>query len=161
MEEDSFQEVQKFTQKWVLFLIYSPWVLCFFASLIALLEKKAGLFTAILPFVAISFIVLLFRGLKLQTRVTGDCIYYRFFPVQRRFRAIKKSDIEKLEVKTYDPLNEYGGWGIRYGKNGWAYSVKGNKGIYISLDFETHILIGTSKPEEVESFLKEHGYTVR
>ena len=112
MEEDNFYEEQKFTQKWILFLIYSPWVLCFFASLMALLQKKAGLFTAILPFVAISVIVLLFKSLKLQTRITVDGIYYRFFPVQRMFRAIKKSDIEKLEVKTYDPLSEYGGWGI-------------------------------------------------
>jgi hypothetical protein len=161
MEEDNFYEEQKFTQKWILFLIYSPWVLCFFASLMALLQKKAGLFTAILPFVAISVIVLLFKSLKLQTRITVDGIYYRFFPVQRMFRAIKKSDIEKLEVKTYDPLSEYGGWGIRYGKNGWAYSVKGKKGIYISLDFETHVLIGTSKPDEVRVFLGRKGYNAR
>jgi hypothetical protein len=66
-----------------------------------------------------------------------------------------------LEVKSYNPLSEYGGWGIRFGKNGMAYTVKGDKGIDISLDPETHLLIGTSKPDEVGVFLKARGYNVR
>jgi hypothetical protein len=158
MEEDNFYEEQKVTQKWILFLIYTLLVLSLLVSLLALLEKKAGLFIAFLPFLIMSLIVLLIKSLKLQTRITGEGIYYRFFPVQRRFRVIKKSDIEKLEVKIYDPLSEYGGWGIRYGKNGWADSVKGDKGIYIRLASHKHILIGTSKPDEVELFLRDKGY---
>jgi hypothetical protein len=158
MEGDTFQEEQKFTQKWVLLLLYSLWVLSLIVSLLALLEKKASLFVVILPFLSMSVGVLFFKSIKLQTRITGDGIYYRFFPVQRRFRVIKKSDIEKLEVKSYSPLSEYGGWGIRYGNKGWAYSVKGDKGIYISLASKKHILIGTSKPDEVELLLKDKGY---
>src|SRR5580704_9197347 len=108
MEEDSFQEEQKFTQKWILFPLYSLWVLSLLIIPCILLGKKAGLFTAILPFVIISFILLLFKSLKLQTRITADGFYYRFFPFERRFREIKKSDIELLEVKSYDPLRDYG-----------------------------------------------------
>ncbi len=98
---------------------------------------------------------------KLQTRITAEGVYYRFFPLERRFREIKKSDIEKLEVKSYDPLRDYGGWGIKYGINGWADSVKGDKGIYISLTSRKHILIGTSKPDEAAEFLISRGYNVR
>jgi hypothetical protein len=161
MAEDTFYEEQKFTQQWILFIVYSIWVLFLIVSLLILLEKKAGLFLAFLPFLIISAFVLLFKSIKLQTSITGEGIYYRFFPVQRRCRVIKKTDIPKLEVKSYNPLREYGGWGIRFGKNGMAYTVKGDKGIDISLDFETHILIGTSRPDEVKSFLIEHGYSVR
>jgi hypothetical protein len=161
METDDFNEEQKFTQKWLLFLLYSLLVLSLLVSLLVLLEKKAGLFTSILPFVIMSFIVLFFKTVKLQTRITDEGIYYRFFPLERSFRVIKKSDIEKLEVKSYDPLREYGGWGIKYGKNGWADSVKGNKGIYISLAAKKHLLIGTSKPDKVEAFLKARGYNVK
>jgi hypothetical protein len=158
MEEDIFYEEQKFTQKWIFLILYLLWVLSLIVSLLALLEKKAGFFIAFLPLLIISVIVLLFKSLKLQTRITGEGIYYRFFPLERRFRVIKKTDIEKLEVKSYDPLREYGGWGIRYGKNGWADSVKGDKGIYISLVSKKHLLIGTGKPDEVALFLRERGY---
>jgi hypothetical protein len=158
MGEDSFYEEQKFTQKWVWFLLYSLWVLSSIVAVLVLLEKKAGLFIAFLPFLIVSVIVLFFKSVKLQTRITREGIFYRFFPLQRRFRLIKKSDIEKLEVKTYDPLREYGGWGIKYGKNGWADSVKGDKGIYISLTSHKHILLGTSKPDEAELFLRDKGY---
>ncbi|HLX65448.1 MAG TPA: hypothetical protein VKR41_00590 [Puia sp.] len=161
MDDDSFHEEQKFTQKWVLFIVYSLWVLFLIVSLLILLEKKAGLFLAFVPFLIISVFVLFFKSIKLQTSITGEGIYYRFFPIQRRFRVIKKTDIQKLEVKSYNPLREYGGWGIRFGKNGMAYTVKGDKGIDISLDPETHFLIGTSKSEEVEVFLRERGYNVR
>ncbi len=161
MAGDTFYEEQKFTQKWVLFIVYSIWVLFLIVSLLILLEKKAGLFLAFLPFLIISAFVLFFKSIKLQTSITDEGIYYRFFPIQRRFRVIRKTDIEKLEVKSYNPLSEYGGWGIRFGKNGMAYTVKGDKGIDISLDPETHLLIGTSKPDEVGVFLKARGYNVR
>jgi hypothetical protein len=161
MAEDTFYEEQKFTQKWILFIVYSIWVLFLIVSLLILLEKKAGLFLAFLPFLIISAFVLFFKSIKLQTSITGEGVYYRFFPIQRRFREIKKTDIQKLEVKSYNPLREYGGWGIRFGKNGMAYTVKGDKGIDINLDLETHFLIGTSKPDEVEVFLRKRGYNVR
>jgi hypothetical protein len=59
---------------------------------------------------------------------------------------------------TYEPIAEYGGWGIRFGNKGMAYDVRGNKGIYITLTSGKHILIGTSKPNETEQFLKKNEY---
>ena len=118
MGEDTFYEEQKFTQKWIYIILYLVWVLCLVVSLLTLLEKKAGLFLAILPFVIGIVFVLFFKSIKLQTSITDEGVFYRFFPLERRFRVIKKSDIEKLEVKSYDPLREYGGWGIKFGKNG-------------------------------------------
>jgi hypothetical protein len=158
MEEDIFYEEQKFTQKWLEFVLYFLWASSIVVSLFAFLGKKAGPLVAIVPFLVVSIIVLLFHSLKLQTRITSDGIYYRFLPFQRKFRFIKKSDIDNLEVKSYEPISEYGGWGIKFGKNGMAYNVKGNKGIYITLTSRKHILIGTSEPSEVELFLKGKGY---
>jgi len=34
--------------------------------------------------------------------------------VQEKYRIIKRSDIEKMDVIAYDPLEDYGGWGIRF-----------------------------------------------
>ena len=64
--------------------------------------------------------------------------------------------MKNIEVVNYDPVSEYGGWGIRYGKNGWAYTVKGTRAIKINTSLNETILIGTSNPDKVSKFLKEH-----
>ena len=161
MGEDDFREEQRFTQRWLLLLIYSLWALTLIVPLLVLLEKKAVFFIAFLPFLIMFVVALFFRITKFQTTISDEGIYYRFFPFQIKFREIKKSDIDSIEVKTYDPIREYGGWGIRYGESGLAYSVKGNKGIYISLRSGFHFMIGTCRPDEAERFLRDRGYKVR
>jgi hypothetical protein len=47
-------------------------------------------------------------------------------------------DIESLELKRINPLREFGGWGLRYGKLGTAYTTRGR---YI-----LHIVQKTGKP---------------
>jgi hypothetical protein len=106
--------------------------------------------------VPITAFVLLFRSLKLQVTLGEDAISYRFFPVQWKYRNINTSNIETMKVIDYDPLSDYGGWGIRFGKNGMAYTVKGNHGLYIRRTDKKPLLIGTSRPKEMESFLQKH-----
>ncbi|HUB60785.1 MAG TPA: hypothetical protein VL978_08785, partial [Puia sp.] len=150
---DNFQEDQNFSQRWLLFLELFLWGAFLILSLLLLLQKKVEPVVACLPFLFITVFLFFMRSLRLQTRITADSISYRLFPVQRRFRVIKKSEITELEVKSYEPIREYGGWGIRFGKNGMAYTARGNKGIYIGFGSRKHILIGTSRPAEVEQFL--------
>ncbi|NVL91956.1 MAG: hypothetical protein HWN71_02845 [Desulfobacterales bacterium] len=50
---------------------------------------------------------------------------------------------------TYNPLKDYGGWGIRYGRGGRAYNVSGNRGVYLELSNGKSLLIGSLQPEEL------------
>ena len=63
-------------------------------------------------------------------------------------------------VHTYDPIGEYGGWGIKYGKMGKAYNVSGNRGVQLEFADRKSILIGSQKPEQldsaIEQYLKNH-----
>jgi hypothetical protein len=61
------------------------------------------------------------------------------------------TELSKYEIRTYQPIREYGGWGIRYGSSGKAYNISGNTGMQLELKDGTRILLGTQKPEE---FLK-------
>jgi hypothetical protein len=61
--------------------------------------------------------------------------------------------IEKYEVITYDPILDYGGWGIKYNRHGKAYNVSGNKGLQLYLKNGKRILIGTQKESELTNFL--------
>lgn len=158
MNEAAFYEEQKFTQKWLLAIIYVVCVILVGAALLLFIGKKTGIWPPIQMVLCAAFFVVGFKILKLQCKITGDAITYRFFPFQRRFRIIQRSDILHLEVITYKPISDYGGWGIRIGRNGMAYNVKGDKGVLITLASKKNILIGTSKPEEMASFLKKQQY---
>jgi hypothetical protein len=70
--------------------------------------------------------------------------------------TIPWSDIDQIYVREYSPLAEYGGWGIRYSRNGRAYNVRGNKGIQISKKNGKRILLGTQHPDEVAIALRKH-----
>lgn len=89
-----------------------------------------------------------FFSIKLISEVRNDGIYLRFFPLHQKFKVYPYDEIEKYEVRTYRPIYEYGGWGIRYGLKGKAYNVYGNKGIQLVFKNKKKLLIGSQKPEE-------------
>jgi len=89
----------------------------------------------------------LFYSLKLITEVRNDGLYIRFFPLSHRI--IPFENIKYCEVRTYRPIKEYGGWGIRYGRKGKAYNVSGNRGVQLKLSEGKPLLIGSQKPEEL------------
>ena len=90
-----------------------------------------------------------FLTLNLTTEVRTDGLYYRFFPFHLSFRRIAPEDLTKYELRTYSPLREYGGWGIRYGTKGKAYNVGGNRGVQLELSDGKRMLIGSRRPEEL------------
>lgn len=86
---------------------------------------------------------------KLITEVHSDGIYIRYMPFHWSFRRIGFEDIAHYEVRVYNPIREYGGWGIRKGINGTAYNVSGNEGVLLLLNSGKQILIGSQRPGEL------------
>ena len=93
----------------------------------------------------------LMAAARLVTEVRNDGIYIRFVPFHRDFHGFLWEEIESFEVRTYRPVLEYGGWGIRFGSGGRAYNVSGNRGLQLSLARwrPEHVLIGSQRPEEL------------
>ncbi|MFC1986549.1 DUF6141 family protein, partial [Chloroflexota bacterium] len=89
-----------------------------------------------------------FYKMNLTTEVRSDGIYYRFFPFHLSFHKIKLEDLVKYEVRTYNPIRDYGGWGIRWGSKGKAYNVSGSRGVNLEYSDGKQLLIGSQKPEE-------------
>jgi hypothetical protein len=54
----------------------------------------------------------------------------------------------------YQPLLEYGGWGIRLGRRGWAYTISGNRGVQIALKDGKSFLLGSQREIEMEAILR-------
>ncbi|MDB5232464.1 MAG: hypothetical protein JWN76_3269 [Chitinophagaceae bacterium] len=104
-------------------------------------------------------LTLLFVFLRLDTVIQKDGVYYRFLPFQLTYKKISWDRISKSFVRQYNPIAEYGGWGIRIGifGKGKAFNVSGNKGLQLVYDDGKKILLGTQRPEEIEQVLKQLG----
>ena len=160
-QEVQFREIQQFKQRllWILLLGTSVFVVTFFGygmikqivfrqmwgsrpmSNIALAIVGPGIMLFVIG------LTYLFYSLKLITEVRNDGLYIRFFPLSHRI--IPFENIKSCEVRTYSPIKEYGGWGIRYGRKGKAYNVSGNSGVQLELSEGKPLLIGSQKPEEL------------
>lgn len=95
----------------------------------------------------------LFFIFRLDTEISDQGISARLFPLHREFRRFSWDDISHIEVRKYKPLREYGGWGLRFGRNGKAWNISGNQGIQLVFQNGKKLLIGTNQPEEVQKVL--------
>ena len=84
-------------------------------------------------------------GLDTEVREYGVCI--RFRPFHRKSVVFSFESVQKAEAITYNPLQDFGGWGFRYRRNGKAYNVRGNKGVLLTLKDGKNVLIGSNHHE--------------
>jgi hypothetical protein len=99
-----------------------------------------------------------FIFLQQYTFINSEFIDVVISPFGRR--RIRWENVEKAYIRDYNPLIEYGGWGIRYGfgGKGVAYSVGGGRqGLQLVLNSGQKILIGTKKGEELKNFIENQG----
>ena len=90
---------------------------------------------------------LVFYWMRLIVEVLDDSVSIRYIPLTRTH--ILLSDIQDVEARTYKPVREYGGWGIRGRSNRRAYNVSGNRGVELTLSDGRMIMIGSQKAEEL------------
>jgi hypothetical protein len=90
-----------------------------------------------------------FYVMKMETEVSEGALHIRFFPLIKK--TISLGDIRRSEVRTYRPIREYGGWGIRSGLGnlGGAYNVSGNRGVQLEFLDGQKLLLGSQRAEEL------------
>jgi hypothetical protein len=143
-----FRETQQFRQGWL-------WALLFGVNglVLALTAYRVfGVSTDPIPGWVLVLVVgvalfntVLFALLKLITEVSEDGVLIHYFPLKRRW--IKRDRIQSVAARTYRPLRDYGGWGIRRGWSSVAYTVQGDRGVWLELSRGKPVLIGSQQPE--------------
>ncbi|MCR4438450.1 MAG: DUF6141 family protein [bacterium] len=94
-------------------------------------------------------LVAFFWWTRLITEVRADGLYVRFVPFHLKFKRLPYSQLARWAACTYRPILDYGGWGIRYGRNGMAYNVSGNRGVQLEFTSGKRLLIGSQQPEVI------------
>ncbi|ODT98021.1 MAG: hypothetical protein ABS79_06575 [Planctomycetes bacterium SCN 63-9] len=80
-------------------------------------------------------------------------VWFGWIPFYRRL--IDVESIRTIEVVTFRPLLDHGGWGIRSGREGErVLSARGNRGVRLELADGTRILIGSQRPEALAIAIK-------
>lgn len=147
-----FKERQKFNQWWFWLIIIAVNGFAGFMTINELISYPTNLGLWFGVFVIVFVTISLFFFV-LETRINEKGIEVRFFPLHFSFITISWNQLEKIEVRQYKPIREFGGWGIRYGFSGKAYNVSGNIGIQLVFKDGHKLLIGTNKKDEVETIL--------
>ena len=155
-EDLLFREVQRFRQVWIWVVVIFLMVLSWY-SFIQQIVSKIPFGTRPAPDLVVIGMWILFGWVfpvvvftaGLTTEVRRDGIHIRYIPFHRKFRIMPFEAIQNYMTRTYRPLKEYGGWGIRYGTGGKAYTVSGNRGVQLILLSGRKIMLGSQKPEEL------------
>jgi hypothetical protein len=163
MENIIFREEQKFGL-WLRWLVYLSMGFSAVITVFALTQESAGegsqasweIFLAGIVGIGVPIaITALFLLLRLETEVRRDGIYVRYFPFHIRFKRFRPEDLSEYYARRYKPIREHGGWGIRYSlRNGKAYNVSGNQGVQLVFKNGKKLLIGSQKPDELETAIR-------
>jgi hypothetical protein len=162
-EETYFEEKQRFNQWWLWLLLLAVNGLMIYGLHYQLIEgrpwgdRPASDAMLIGITVMLLLLTVFIRMLRLETRITSEGVYARFFPLHGRARYFNWHTIQRAYVRTYSPIGEYGGWGWRFslGKGGKAYNVSGNMGLQLEFTNGKKLLIGTRRPQELELALSK------
>jgi hypothetical protein len=154
-----FREVQTFssTLRWLLVILMAVSFAIFAIALWetvtnpettnALVPTLLSIFAMAIPIAAVALIFVT----RLETEVRTDALYVRLYPLHIRYRIFAPRDLAEHYSRTYKPIREYGGWGIRcsFTGKGRAYNISGNQGVQLVLTNGRKLLIGSQKPDEL------------
>jgi hypothetical protein len=93
--------------------------------------------------------------LHMTTAVTPTDLQVWFGWVPTYRRVVPVGTIQHLEVVRYRPLADYGGWGVRAGRDGErVLNARGDRGVRLDLSDGTRLLIGSQHPEDLARALE-------
>ncbi len=88
-----------------------------------------------------------------RTSVTKTHLTVRMGIWGIRLLKLKTTDISSVEVHSYSPLRDFGGYGIRFNKEMKAYFLRGNRGVKITTPAGKKYLIGSDHAERLAAVI--------
>ena len=144
---------RQFMPAWALWLV----------AFVGLVIPGFILFTQSMPALMIFMLVILMIVFALfatmQTRVTEEHLLITFGLVPLIAFRYDLEDILVFEARSYQPMKEYGGWGIKGSKQDRALSMQGNEGVQLEMRSKEggtwKLLIGSQVAEKLEAIIRD------
>jgi hypothetical protein len=160
--ECTFYEVQRFRQLWVWIVVFFIAALSWYSFIQQIVfgepfgnnpapDWMVYLLLAIFGIIFPAW----FLVMKLEVMVSDTRLSFRMFPLHPHWKEMAAEDLESAMAVVYRPFREFGGWGIRYGKQGLAYTVSGDRGVLVRLVSGRSFLLGSERPLELETALED------
>ena len=156
-----YREEQRFRQIWILILIGFIALLSWYSFLLQIVigepfgtNPAPDILVLILLVIFGIIFPVWFFVMRLEVQVTRTDLRFRLFPLHLQWREFPLATIVEVEAVTYRPIWEYGGWGIRIGRKGWAYNVSGNRGVQVTLEDGKSFLLGSLQPEKLATAIQ-------
>jgi len=92
---------------------------------------------------------------RLVTKITRGQLEIKLRGLFRR-RRIPLTDIRNVKTITFDPVRDYGGYGIRSIPGGKAWLADSTSGVSLELTDGETLIIGTHKPAELSAALSSN-----
>jgi hypothetical protein len=159
MEKSIFEEKQRFNQWWLWVLLVAVGIVPIGLQIFQLttLQNPFSNGSAILSLVLTSFgtilVLVLFFGTTLHTKLDNAGVHVRLSPFHFKWRFYPWDTIKSFQVRTYNPLYEYGGWGIKGSKHDRAFNISGKEGLQLVFKDDNRLLIGTQKSQDLNVWL--------
>jgi hypothetical protein len=146
-----YTENQMFSQFWLWLIL----AVIFFYSLYSGTEGFTSTLSisAIIALCIIFLVIMFFTIFRLKLEVSEDGIKYSLFPFSQE-KYLNWDVIKSVELIKYEPIKDFGGWGIRYDLNRdiKTYNTGGNVGLLVN----GNILIGLKYPIKFKMYLSKN-----
>ncbi|GGH00726.1 hypothetical protein GCM10011416_19240 [Polaribacter pacificus] len=158
-----FKEEQRFSQSWLIALIIISTIVPLIIVIKKYLDKNISVETS--EFIGTIGLMLALTSFiffcKLKTRIDEKGVYYQFVPFHFSLKLISWNQIQTAQIRKYDAITEYGGWGLKSvalwnRSRGKSITVSGNIGIQLVLKDGKKILIGTQNEQDARRVLTQY-----
>lgn len=155
-----FSEKQKMKQWWLMIPLVILNLVLFIRAIIFFVRDHSiikSYFEIFFPLILVLLITILIYSLNLRTIIKDDGIYVQLFPFHRSLKHYTWNDLDKVYVRKYNPIKEFGGWGLKGTSKNRAYNLSGDIGLQLLFKDGHKLLIGTKMASELTTVLREIG----
>jgi len=155
-----FKEQQRFSN-WILWLLLISMAVgvwfWFISSVVLGGSSSPGLQESIAPdwFIVLVWAIvgIIIPGfiftLRFDIEIQNGEIVFQYFPFHVKPKRLSIKEVQNYKIVRYDPLGDYGGWGVRKKVNTIGYITPSDRGVIVLLDDEMQLTFGTDQPKEL------------
>jgi hypothetical protein len=110
--------------------------------------------------VILAIVGLFIFSIKLKITIDPKGITYQYPPFRNKPTTLPWENIQSIELMRINPLKEFGGWGLRYGKRGTAYTTRGRYILHIVQNTGNPINLTIAAPKDFVKAIAQQNWPV-